>query len=186
MSGETDRSRKLRHLRDSMRQTLGILMIVLLTALGQPVEPWYWAGSGLAFVGILVRVWASGYVKKNEELATRGPYAWVRHPLYVGNLLLAGGFALAAHQWWAYTLVAVFALFFYPTAIREEDAKLKRLFGPVWKEWRTSTRALIPSLRPYRKGSLGHWSFTYSMRLNGEPWIALFLVVCLLVLFSRL
>ena len=118
MSAETDKSRKIRHLRDSLRQSLGILMIVLLTAVSRPVLPWYSIGAGLAVLGILVRLWASGYVKKNEELATRGPYAWVRHPLYVGNLLLAAGFALVAHLWWGYVLVAVFLLFFYPNAIR--------------------------------------------------------------------
>jgi len=185
MTAEIDRGRKGRHLRDSLRQILGILMIVVLTVLGKPIMSWYWVGAGLAFLGIVTRLWASGYVKKNEELATRGPYAWVRHPLYVGNLLLATGFAVAAHEWWAYVLVAVFLIFFYPNAIRQEDAKLHRLFGPAWKEWRSVTRALIPSLRPYRKGSLSHWSFTYSLSLNGEPWIALFLLVCLVVLYTR-
>lgn len=186
MTVETKRSRKIRHLRDSLRQSLGILMVVVLTVLSRPMSQWYWLGATLAVLGILVRLWASGYVKKNEELATRGPYAWVRHPLYVGNLLLAVGFALAAHLWWGYIMVAVFLLFFYPYAIREEDAKLKRLFGPVWTEWRKSTRALIPSLRPYRKGSLGHWSLAYSLKLNGEPWIALFLTACLFFISRRI
>jgi protein-S-isoprenylcysteine O-methyltransferase Ste14 len=186
MTAESDTSRKIRHLRDSLRQTLGILMIILLAVVARPTHPWFWVGACLAVLGILVRLWASGYVKKNEELATRGPYAWVRHPLYVGNLLLAAGFALAAHRWWAYILVGAFLLFFYPNAIREEDAKLRRLFGPVWKEWRSATWALVPSLRPYRKGSLGHWSFTYSLRLNGEPWIALFLAACLFLIYLRL
>ena len=179
------KQRKLRHLRDSLRQSLGIGLVALLAWLGRPVSPWLEIGAVLVVLGVAVRLWASGYVKKNKELATCGPYAWVRHPLYVGNLLLTLGFCLAANRWWAYLLMGAFVLFFYPNAIRQEDSNLHRLFGSQWEAWRAQTRALIPT-SPYRQGDAGQWSFVYSLRRNGEPWIAAFLLVCLAVLWHRL
>ena len=46
--------------------------------------------------GGAVRVWAAGYLFKTHELAMWGPYAYVRHPLYLGRLLLLCGFTLMA------------------------------------------------------------------------------------------
>ena len=50
--------------------------------------------------GLLVRALASGHVQKNEALATSGPYAYTRNPLYLGSLLIGVGFAIAARSWW--------------------------------------------------------------------------------------
>jgi hypothetical protein len=52
----------------------------------------------VALPGILLRALASGYVKKNEELTTSGPYAYTRNPLYLGSLIMAVGFAIAARS----------------------------------------------------------------------------------------
>jgi protein-S-isoprenylcysteine O-methyltransferase Ste14 len=177
--------RKRRHLRDSLRQSLGILLVVLFTIFGRPVAPWFWLGAAAVLFGIAVRLWASGFVKKNEELATGGPYARVRHPLYVGNILLSLGFCLAAWRWWAWALIVAFFLYFYPTAIRREDAKLHRLFGESWEKWSSTTAALLPRFERSAASAEGEWSFLFSLRRNGEPLIAAFLLACLLVLYSR-
>ena len=55
-------------------------------------------GGAIAFVGVLVRAWASGHIVKNERLATTGPYAHTRNPLYFGSFLIGAGFAVAAHR----------------------------------------------------------------------------------------
>ena len=76
------------------RQAIGILLIAVFS---------YWASpsrrhSGracIAVLGILVRLWASGFVVKNKELSTTGPYGLVRHPLYTGNILMLIGYCLA-------------------------------------------------------------------------------------------
>jgi hypothetical protein len=175
----------LRYRRDRHRQLLGILIVIVLTILGRPIDQLLPVGALLVVAGIAVRLWASGYVKKDKELATGGPYGFVRHPLYVGNLLISVGFCLACGLWWSWPLMLVFWLLYYPVTIRMEDDKLHRLFGEAWERWRAVTRALVPRLRPYPGGGGGTWSFGYSLRLNGEPLIALFLLLCLLVLWWR-
>lgn len=177
--------RELRY-HEASRQLLAIGLIALFAAFGRPVMAWlFWAGVVMLTLGVLVRLWASGHVKKNKQLATNGPYALVRHPLYVGNILMLVGFATAGQVWWMLPLTVLFIWFYYPPAVDYEDRKLHRLFGQAWEQWRETTRALLPS-RPRGAGLGGKWSFKQSLVGNGEPVIVAFAAFCFFVLFTRL
>lgn len=178
--------RDLRYNRHRFRQFTGISFLILVTILGQPRADWYLAGAVLTVIGVAIRLWASGHVKKDKVLATTGPYAFVRHPLYVGNHLIMLGFCLASGLWWSFLLWLCIALYFYPQTIRHEDGLLGRLFPGQWEPWAQRTRALIPSLTPYPSGQTGEWSLRQSLRKNGEPIIAALLLLCLYVLYLRL
>jgi protein-S-isoprenylcysteine O-methyltransferase Ste14 len=168
------------------RQALGILLVVVFAVFAKPQLPLYYAGVPLVIAGIAVRLWASGHIKKNKILATDGPYGFVRHPLYVGNILILFGFVLCSSLWWAAAVAGVFFLLYYPTAIEYEDRKLESIFGEPWRKWRAETKALIPRLKPVPSEEKGHWSFMYSMRGNGEPIIALFLLFWLYFISQKL
>lgn len=181
--------RELRY-HEASRQLLAIGLIILFAVVGRPSIPVvYYVGLAFIVPGMWIRMWASGHVKKNKVLATDGPYAYVRHPLYVGNILLLIGFVLAAQLIWGAVLVAVFLLFYYPPAIDYEDLKLHNLFGEEWERWSMNTKALIPT-RPQagsaRLSGKSDWSFKQSLLQNGEPLIVLLVVVCAYVLFARL
>jgi protein-S-isoprenylcysteine O-methyltransferase Ste14 len=177
----------LQHRRYRFRQFVGILFLFVLTLVGQPklwgeVAPLlFWGGIGFAVLGGLIRLWASGHVKKDKVLATTGPYGFVRHPLYVGNHLITLAFCLASGLWWSFVVWAVIAFIFYPGTIAHEDEVLHRLFGASWENWRARTRALIPRLTPYQKGGKGEWSLARSWH-NGEPLILAILAACLVYL----
>jgi protein-S-isoprenylcysteine O-methyltransferase Ste14 len=132
----------LQHRRYRFRQFVGILFLFVLTLVGQPklwgdVAPLlFWGGAGFAVLGGLIRLWASGHVKKDKVLATTGPYGFVRHPLYVGNHLITLAFCLASGLWWSFVVWAVIAFIFYPGTIAHEDEVLHRLFGASWENWR--------------------------------------------------
>jgi len=176
----------LRHRRERFRQFIGIAFVVLVSLLGKPSWMLFCVGALVALLGIATRLWSSGHIVKNKALATTGPYGYVRHPLYVGNITLGFGFALASGLWWSFPLFLGILLLFYPPAIRREDEKLHRRFKEAWEEWREKTRALIPRLTPYSPSESGSWSFWQSLRRNGEPIIALFLAFWLYVLYIRL
>lgn len=175
----------LMHRRYRFRQFVGIAFLFVLTFMGAPGklgEPgrWlYYVGVVVTIPGMLIRLWASGHVKKDKSLATSGPYGYVRHPLYVGNHLITFGFCLASGLWWSLPAWLVIGLIFYPGTIKHEDEVLHRLFGQSWVDWRARTHALIPRLTPYKPGEKGEWSFNQSLRVNGEPVIILILVLCL-------
>ena len=55
-------------------------------------------GGVLAVLGEMIRIWASGHIQKTLSLATGGPYAHTRNPLYVGSVLMALGLLIAARH----------------------------------------------------------------------------------------
>ena len=179
--------RDIRDNRHRTRQLVGISFVILLIIIGAPTNAdLYFLGVVAATLGIAVRMWASGHVKKDKVLATTGPYAYVRHPLYVGNHLITFGFCLASGLWWSFLVWIALGIFYYPQTIAHEDKLLARLFPVEWEAWSKETRALIPRLRPYRSGQVSEWSFRQSLRQNGEPIIAALLFLGLCILYGPL
>jgi protein-S-isoprenylcysteine O-methyltransferase Ste14 len=179
--------RDIKYNRHRTRQMVGIAFVILLVIIGQPWNAeLYFAGVVAATLGIAVRMWASGHVKKDKVLATTGPYAYVRHPLYVGNHLITFGFCLASGLWWSFVVWIVLGFFYYPQTIAHEDRLLARLFPGEWEAWARETRALMPRLTPYRSGQSSEWSFRQSLRQNGEPIIAALLFLGLYILYGPL
>lgn len=100
-------------------------------------------GTLLAIPGILLRALASGHVKKNEELTTTGPYAYTRNPLYLGSLVMAIGFALAARSVWVLIVIVLMFFVIYLPVIRGEEVFLRNTF-PAFEEYARSVPRLLP------------------------------------------
>ena len=83
-----------------IRVPLGFIFAVLYFWLARPTWRSMALGAIVIVPGLLIRALASGHVRKNEALATSGPYAYTRNPLYLGSLLMGVGFAVAARSWW--------------------------------------------------------------------------------------
>jgi protein-S-isoprenylcysteine O-methyltransferase Ste14 len=151
-------------------------LLYTLTAAPRPSLAAFGLVIGLA--GTFVRLYASGFIVKNQELATDGAYRFVRHPLYTGNILLVLGFALAGSRWWSIPLALFFFWFYYPTAIEYEDRKLRRIFGAAWEEWSARTPALLPRFGKSR-GDAGErrWSLAVSNK-HGELVFVAFSLAC--------
>ena len=135
--------RELRYF-EGARQGFAVVLVILYTVTAEPIPALAAIGLGLGLVGAFFRLYASGFIVKNHELATDGAYRFVRHPLYTGNILLVIGFAIAGSRWWGIPLALFFFWFYYPTAIEYEDRKLRRIFGAAWEEWSARTPALMP------------------------------------------
>ena len=99
----------------------------------------------LVVPGVWLRAYASGYVRKNAELTTSGPYAYTRNPLYLGSMMIAFGFAWASALWWIAVLLAVlFAVIYIPT-IRGEETYLRGQF-PGFGAYSAQVPRLLPRL----------------------------------------
>lgn len=175
LSGIARVVRELRY-HEVARQVLAVVLIVVYAATAAPIPVLAAVGLPIALAGALVRLYASGFIVKNQELATDGPYRFVRHPLYTGNILLVVGFALAGSRWWGLPLAVLFFWFYYPTAIEYEDRKLHRIFGAAWEQWSARTPALVPRFGsiPPPGAADRRWSFTVSNARNGELVLVLF------------
>ena len=111
-------------------------------------------GTVFVIAGIAVRALASGRLKKNEELATSGPYAYTRNPLYLGSLILAWGFAIAARNWWIGAFLLLIFVAIYMPVISAEESFLRTKF-PEFTEYSEEVPRVFPRLRshnPYHAG----------------------------------
>lgn len=128
-----------------VRVPLGFLLAAVYLWLARPALWSIAAGFVVSAAGLGIRAYASGYVRKNEELATTGPYAYTRNPLYLGSIIIAAGFALAARSW---MIAAIFLLMFlaiYLPVIRGEEEFLRQRF-PEFAEYERRVPRLIPRL----------------------------------------
>jgi protein-S-isoprenylcysteine O-methyltransferase Ste14 len=101
---------------------MGFVFAAVFLGLARP--SWRTMAASLVLVapGLWLRAYASGYVKKNTELAVTGPYAYTRNPLYLGSMSIAFGFAAAAASWVILVMLAgLFAAIYIPTIQSEEE-----------------------------------------------------------------
>ena len=113
--------------------------------------------------GLLIRALASGHVRKNESLATSGPYAYTRNPLYLGSLLMGLGFCVAARSWWVGVALVVMFFAIYLPVIRDEEAFLRQKF-PEFEEYARRVPRMLPRLTPH-SGDESEASAGFSLEL---------------------
>ncbi len=129
------------------RKIAGQIFAVLLLIFANPSITLFSVGFSIIVLGESIRVWALGYIKKDVELATIGPYRFVRHPLYVGNFLIATGFlVIAGNVYLSITLLPLFFLL-YHQMIQMEEEMLWIKFGKVFEEYSSQVRKVIPTLK---------------------------------------
>jgi protein-S-isoprenylcysteine O-methyltransferase Ste14 len=123
--------------------------------LGYPVAILYWIfatptpraiayGAIVAALGLAVRAGAAGYLRKDRELATTGPYARTRNPLYLGSAILAAGFVVAGHSPAAGSLVGTYFACFYVAVMRNEEKDLHEQFGAEFDAYASRVPLFFP------------------------------------------
>jgi protein-S-isoprenylcysteine O-methyltransferase Ste14 len=123
----------------------------------------------LVVPGLWLRGYASGYVKKNQELTTTGPYAWTRNPLYLGSMLIAAGFAVALLSWPVALLLAVGFLAIYVPVIASEERFLRATF-PEFEAYCRRVPRFFPRFTPGagsgddRSGHFGNFSLALYLK----------------------
>jgi protein-S-isoprenylcysteine O-methyltransferase Ste14 len=130
-----------------IRVPLGFAFAVLYFWLARPTWRALALGAILIVPGLLIRTLASGHVRKNEALATSGPYAYTRNPLYLGSLLLGIGFAVASRSWWVGVVLVVIFFVIYLPVIRSEEAFLRERF-PEFEEYARRVPRMLPRIVP--------------------------------------
>src|SRR5208282_1730440 len=128
-----------------IRVPLGFIFAFVYIWLAQPTKTSLITGTLVLVPGLVLRGLASGHVQKNEQLATSGPYAYTRNPLYLGSLILSCGFALASRSGWV--VLGIVGLFFaiYVPVIRSEEAFLRERF-PQFEDYTRNVPGLLPRL----------------------------------------
>jgi len=133
------------------RVRAGYPVAVVYWFLAQPTGRSIAIGAIVAALGLLVRGVSAGYLRKDSELATGGPYAATRNPLYLGSSLLAAGFIVAGRSWLAGLLVGIYFAVFYYAVMRNEEADLRRRFGVPFEEYAAHVPLFFPRAPKHAK-----------------------------------
>ncbi len=132
-----------------LRVPLGFAFAILYVWLARPTGTSLLIGGLLLVPGLMLRALASGHVQKDKQLTITGPYAYTRNPLYLGSLILAAGFAVAARNWWIVgTMVVIFGLIYIPV-IAGEESFLRHTF-PEYDDYARHVPRMLPRFTRYR------------------------------------
>jgi protein-S-isoprenylcysteine O-methyltransferase Ste14 len=166
-----------------IRVPLGFTFAAAYVWLAHPTKTSLALGAAIALIGVVIRALASGHLEKNEALATAGPYRYTRNPLYLGSMVLALGFLVAARSWWIGLGALAMLVGIYLPVIGSEEAFLRSRF-PEYEEYSRRVPRLLPRFRanPSSRGSFS-WHLYWKHR---EYNAALGMLGMLAILIAKL
>ena len=126
-----------------LRVPSGFLIVIVFGWFSHPTPLSLAIGVPVSLLGLALRAWAAGCLAKNQQLATGGPYAYTRNPLYIGTLLVAAGLAAASCSAGLAVLFAAVFLLVYLPVIQNEEQHLRKIF-PEYAAYAERVPALIP------------------------------------------
>jgi protein-S-isoprenylcysteine O-methyltransferase Ste14 len=151
-----------------------------MLAAARPRPGLYAAGLVLAVLGVAIRLWAAGTIHKGREITISGPYAWVRHPLYVGSFVIALGYFAMSGLWEAFAIGVPLFVALHWAAVVVEERMLIALFGSEYEDYCRKVPRALP--RPPRTPAAGDFSWPQAL-YNREP-LHIVGVVLLAALFA--
>lgn len=163
-----------------IRVPLGFVFAGVYLWLAQPSSRSIFIGSLIALLGLLLRAYASGHLRKNERLATSGPYAYTRNPLYLGSLIIAAGFAFAARSWWIAGIGVIIFVTIYIPVMRSEELFLRNNF-PDSGDYFDHVPQLFPRLSQYQSSSSGFSAHLYWKHREYNAAIGAVLMIAALI-----
>ncbi len=138
---------------------VSILVAPLLSLIKIGAISWHatllgWGGVAIMLLGLALRVWAASvlgafYTRtlrtiKEQRVVQAGPYRMIRHPGYLGTMLMWTGAGLAVLNWLVLMIILVSTVMAYVYRIRSEEALLSQAFGQEFTAYRAKTWKLIP------------------------------------------
>lgn len=154
-----------------LRLPLGFALAAAYLIFARPSTLGLMTGGLVALVGLLIRAWAAGHIEKDDRLATSGPYAHTRNPLYFGSFLIAAGFAIAVH-WALLLLVIAFFLLIYAPNIERERRHIRERFGEAYDNYARNVPAFLPRGTPWQPEGTPTGRFSWELYMRHEEWKA--------------
>ena len=144
----------------------GFVLAPLLFISARPSPGSLVAGAFVSVVGLAIRAWASGHLKKNQELATSGPYAHTRNPLYLGTFLLGIGIAIGGGTLWFVVVYGAMYLLIYVPVMLAEAETMRGLFADEYQDYSRQVPLFVPRITPYGV----HGRHSYAAQLKRSIW----------------
>ena len=178
-----------------LRSLTVLPFIFILIYFSRPTFPSVLLGVIPLILGEWLRLWAVGYaggatrsrtLGAANDLVTTGPYAHVRNPLYLGNLLLSLGVCIIANVYWMIIVLLVGYFIQYLPIIASEEAYLREFCGPTYQSYYAAVPRFIPRLRSYANPSAHSFSFSRALKAEKRTLTAIACVIGLIVVAALL
>jgi len=144
MSSEQTLAQNIYSLFLRARIPASILMGLAIIVFAKPTLNSWLMGLAVVVIGESLRIWASGHIHKSAQVTCTGPYAMVRHPLYLGHFLIASGFCISGDSLIAFIIVSISFFIIYIPTWKNEEKNLSELFGATYTDFMANTPALLP------------------------------------------
>jgi protein-S-isoprenylcysteine O-methyltransferase Ste14 len=128
-----------------IRVPAGTLLGIIFLLLMHPSRRSLVYGGTIACLGALLRLWAAGHIDKGKALATAGPYALTRNPLYLGSLFMALGVILAGQVYWLLLPFGIFYISLYYPVMKREEQELLQGYGDAFLLYAKRVPMFFPS-----------------------------------------
>jgi len=153
------------------RVRAGSIGLIVAIIFAKPDLTSFLAGLGICLMGLLIRTWSAGHLRKEKKLAISGPYQYTRNPLYLGNFVIGIGVAFASRSWWVLGYFASYFLLFYPLAIKREMKRMKELFPQEYDEYKKKAPLFFPTWKSFSLS--GENKFSWKLFQKNKEWRAL-------------
>jgi len=169
------------------RVRLGYPLAIVILFFARPNWKSVLGGAAIGIVGLWLRAYAAGYLKKQEVLTTTGPYAFTRNPLYLGSAVLAAGAVWAMHSWISgCVLFGYFAVVYY-IVMRREEGELRGHFGEDFESYARTVPLFFPRMTAAKIEDTSAGAFSFAQYKKNHEYQAtmgfLFLLAVLMVIW---
>jgi protein-S-isoprenylcysteine O-methyltransferase Ste14 len=165
------------------RVRIGYLLAVAVLWLSRPQPRPILIGACVGLLGLVIRAYAAGYLRKQAVLTTTGPYARTRNPLYLGSSILALGAAIAMNSWLSAALLLFYFALVYTLVMRREEIELRGHHGAEFDAYAQSVPLFFPRLTAPKQPAATAGSFSWAQyRKNHEYQAALGFLLLLIAL----
>ena len=178
-----------------LRSLTAIPFILIVIFFSRPTFTSALIGVIPLILGEWLRLWAVGYaggatrsrtLGAASDLVTAGPYAHVRNPLYLGNLLLSLGVCVIANVYWMTIVLLVGYFIQYLPIIASEEAYLREFCGSTYQSYYAAVPRFIPRLRSYANPSTHSFSFSRALKAEKRTLTAIACVIGAIVVAALL
>ncbi len=153
------------------------------------------AGFIFVVIGEFIRIWANSWAGSETRttggvggtfLIVSGPYAYVRNPLYIGNIIIYFGLGLMSNAIFPYLQILALVYFWYQyhSIVKEEESYLKSKFGNNYLDYCKKVNRFFPKLKKYTNQDIEQPEFSWKKGFRSEirSIQAAFSVIAILVL----
>jgi len=153
-----------------------LIVIAVIAAMAPFVRrEWLLPGFLVSMAGEFIQLWAFASLDKNSDLAFRGPYAFVRNPMYLGRFFILLGVLILLGNPWLLLAYAVLYWFYMDTRVEREEALLRQVFGERYAGYCARVGRFVPGA-PLPGATLAFWDWRLFRQNNAAMNLALTLV----------